>query len=157
MLALKDGGEEATKRPRKLRITVSDAVRESLAANRTVSQARLAAAIALANEREARAGLLPALFLAGAYSKRDSTPTVVTPTVTFITGPREVASYALSLDFPVFAFGKYIHAYSAAKFARRGAEADSAAAESVTTATLEFRLFAGVRIRLFMSGDYRHT
>ncbi len=141
VLALKDAGEGGTQRPRRIKITVGDAVRESLAANRTVRQARLVAAIALATEREARAGLLPSLILTGVYSRRDSTPTVVTPQVTFTTGPREVASYALNLDFPIFAFGKYIHAYSAARFARRGAEADSAAAEADIAAAVTATAF----------------
>ena len=124
VLERKDAGENATPQQGQVRITVGDAVRESLAANRTVRQARLAAAIALATEREARAGLLPSLILTGVYSRRDSPPTVVAPQVTVNTRPREGASYALNLGFPIFAFGKDIHADSAARFARRGAAAE---------------------------------
>ena len=130
LLAVKDDGKDAKERPRPVRITVEQAVNEALDANRVVGQARLAAAIAMATEKEARAGLLPTLVLSGSYNKRDKAPQVVTPTFTFATGPRELASYAIVLDFPIFAFGKYIEGYNAARFVRRGAEADSAAAEA---------------------------
>ena len=52
VLAIKDAGEAGMQRPRRAEITVGDAVRESLAVNRTVRSVRLAAAIAVATSQE---------------------------------------------------------------------------------------------------------
>jgi outer membrane protein len=143
LLAVKDetGAKAATRPARPAKLTVKQAVDEALNANRVVRQARLAAAIALATEHEARAGLRPTVIFSGGWSKRDKPPLAVTQIGSFSTGPREQANYRIGLDFPIFAFGEYFYGYKAARYARFGAEAESAAAEADIAAAVTAAAF----------------
>jgi outer membrane protein TolC len=116
----------------KKEISVEGAVSEALEANRTIQLARLNEAIARTVERETRAGLLPSLFFRGSYTTQNKVPTANIPGAgqPIQLQPQNEGRYAVSLDFPIFAFGRYINAYRASQLSRQGAEADTDASEA---------------------------
>ncbi len=115
-----------------LQLTVEQAVAEALTYNRSVQSARLAAAIGVENEKEARAALLPSLRLGASYNRVDEPPSVNSPDLggSFTAGPREVFGMSLDLGFPIYGFGRYLNGYRAARLTRRSAEVTALAAES---------------------------
>ncbi|MHC4956977.1 MAG: TolC family protein [Planctomycetota bacterium] len=119
-------------KPVKLEISVEGAVSEALEANRTIQLARLNEAIARTIERETRAGLLPSLFFRGTYTTQNKVPTANIPGAggPVQLQPQNEGRYAVSLDFPIFAFGRYINAYRSSQLSRQGAEADTDASEA---------------------------
>lgn len=132
--------EKARKRP--LELSVAAAVDESLEANPGVRTARLQEAIARTVERESRAGLLPAFFFRGTYSRRDSPPNAVIPPLGATNvGPQDQANANVTLEFPIFAFGRYINAYKAAQLSRQAAEADTHASEADVAAAVTAAAF----------------
>ena len=84
-----------------------DAARASR--NRGVLQARLEVAIGGTLEREARSALLPAVRGTGSYRRVDEPPSANAPELgtSFTVGPRDVASFGVSMDFPIFGFGRH--------------------------------------------------
>jgi len=128
---------------RALKISVADAVAESMNANPQVRQARLQEAIARTIERETRSGLLPQLVWRGAYFNRDSAPQAIFGSAPnpITVGPKDVASYRFSLDFPIFAFGRYINAYKASQLSRQASEADTDTSEANIAAAVTAAAF----------------
>jgi len=124
-----DAGRPPREQP--VQVTVDDAVAEAITNNRTVMQARVNAAIGLADEQVARSALLPYL---SAHYRLNSVNEVQRIDVggggSFSTAPRTVNSGGLELSFPIFAFGRHFYGWRAARLAREGAEATSAASEA---------------------------
>lgn len=113
-------------------LTVAEAVEEALVRNRAVLSARVQTLIGGAVKEAARAELLPRVNLRGGYRKRDEPPQAVAPELgtSFTVGPDEVWDMALVMDFPIFASGRYMNTYRAAKLAEQSAEAASRATDS---------------------------
>lgn len=148
--ATEAGARTAAPAPAKTRITVQEAVAEALAYNRGVLQARLGVAIGGTYEREARSALLPNISAQGSYSRYDQAPQAVAPELgtSFTVGPKEVWKFGVSMNFPIYGFGRYLNAFRAAVLSRRGEEArrdtvESDIAAAVTAAA--FDLLAGIR------------
>jgi outer membrane protein len=142
--------DTAAPAPAKARITVQEAVAEALAHNRGVLQARLGVAIGGTYEREARSALLPNVSAQGSYSRVDKAPQAVAPELgtSFTVGPKEVWSFGLNMNFPIYGFGRYLNAFRASVLSRKGEEArrdtvESDIAAAVTAAA--FDLLAGIR------------
>jgi len=143
-----EGETDPPDRPAKL--TVEEAVAEALTRNRTVIQSRLAAAIGGTFEREARAGLLPALGARGSYTRVDDPPRALAPELgqSFTVGPREVFGIRFDLNFPIYGFGRHLNRYRAAVLERRRTEADRDTAEADIAAAVTaaaFDLLEGIR------------
>jgi outer membrane protein len=128
---------------RKARITVQEAVLEALDANRSVLAARESARIADALRREARAAMVPGVRAVGTHSRQDEAPRVDAPELglDFTIGPRNVTSLDLEASFPIFASGRYLNAWRAARAGRDRAEADREAAESDVAAAVTAAAF----------------
>lgn len=122
---------------------MQEAVLEALSANRSVLAARESARIADALRREARAALLPTVRAVGTHSRRDEAPRVDAPELglDFTIGPQDLSSLDLEASFPVFASGRYLNAWRAARAGRDRAEADREAAESDVAAAVTAAAF----------------
>jgi outer membrane protein TolC len=124
------------------RITISDAVAEALAYNRTVKQAELFQRIGVTFEKEARSALIPQIRGEVGYRTVNEPPTITNPGIPPIQfGPEQEWTGALTMSFPVFAFGRHINNYRAAVFSRQQAEADSDATESDIAAAVTAAAF----------------
>jgi outer membrane protein TolC len=124
------------------RITISDAVAEALAYNRTVKQAELFERIGMTFEKEARSALIPQIRGEVGYRTVNEPPTIQNPGIPPIQiGPDQEWTGALTMSFPVFAFGRYINNYRAAVLSRRQAEADADATESDIAAAVTAAAF----------------
>ena len=143
-----DLGASEVARP--ARITVEQAVAEALDANRSVQQARLAAAIGETLEKEARSALIPSIGMRGSYTRVDTPPLAVAPELgtSFSVGPRDVGTLRFDMNFPIFGFGRHLNAYRASVLARRRTQAEQAAAEADIAAAATaaaFDLLEGIR------------
>jgi len=134
---------EAGGAPLPRRLTIADAVTEALAHNRAVQQARLNVAIGLDDEQIARAGLLPTIGLQGSYSVVDQPPQRNAPELgtSFTVGPKTTWGLAIGMDFPVFAFGRHLNEWRAARLSRESTESTQRAIESDTAAAVTAAAF----------------
>jgi len=144
-----DSQEEPTAAPesdkgfhRAPRITIADAVTEALAYNRTVKQADLFARIGMTFEKEARSALIPQLSVEAGYQAVNEARTIQSPGLPGIQlGVDQIWTGALTMSFPVFAFGRHINTYRAAALSRQQAEADSDATDSDIAAAVTAAAF----------------
>jgi outer membrane protein len=140
-----DAGEtvpgEAGAGPLKQELTIEEAVHEALAHNRAVQQARLNVAIGMDNAQEARAALIPQLSVLGGYTAVDKPRQIVSGGTSITTAPYNTWSFAAALDFPVFAFGRHINTWRAAKLAQQSAESQQRAVEADTAAAVTAAAF----------------
>ncbi|MHC4954135.1 MAG: TolC family protein [Planctomycetota bacterium] len=129
---------------RPVRLTVSEAVNEALVQNRVVISARVQAAIASTNRREALAAMIPHVNIAGSYRRQDEPPRVNAPgfPAPIVTGVDQEWQGEIAMTFPIFAFGRYLNRYRSAKLTEGATvarqevdEADIAA--SVTAAAFD--------------------
>jgi len=120
----------AAKRPE--RISVIDAVNEALVQNRMVITSRVRAAIASTNRREALAAMIPHVGITGGYRRQDEPPRVNSPgfPVPIVTGVDQEWSGSVTMSFPIFAFGRYLNGYRAAKLAEGAAVARQEVSEA---------------------------
>ncbi|MEM8885843.1 MAG: TolC family protein [Planctomycetota bacterium] len=116
------------------RVSVADAVNEALIQNRTVITARVDAAIAGTSRREALAAMIPQVFIRGSYRKQDEPPRTNAPgfPAPIVTGVDEEWRGELTVGFPIYAFGRYLNNYRAAKLA----EGATVARQEVTEADI---------------------
>ena len=131
-------------RNRAKRLTVEAAIDEALASNRTVAQARLNRAIAGTSTREARSALLPQAGFRGGVRRVDEAPRAVASEIPgggFSVGPRDVWSADFNINFPIFAFGRYLNNFRAARFAEQQSEAQRDATESDVAAAVTAAAF----------------
>ncbi len=129
---------------RPARLTVHEAVLEALAANRTVLVSRHGVAVADTRAVEARAVLWPEVRAVGTHKRLSEAPGISSPElgVDFTLGPGETSAIDVEASFPIFAFGRHLYAWRAARLAHRQAEADrdaveADAAEAVTAAAYD--------------------
>jgi len=119
---LKPGMASELRSPdRPLRISIGEAVQESLLQNRVVIQSRIDAAIAATSRREALGAMIPDLRITGGYRWQDEPPSF--PGATFPVGVDQQWDGMISTQFPIFAFGRYLNAYRSAKLAEGAAVA----------------------------------
>jgi len=136
------GSEAAEEFHRAPRITISDAVTEALAYNRTVKQAELFARIGVTYEKEARSAMIPQLGGTVGYRAVNEARSIQSPGLPSIQiGVDEEWTGSLIMSFPVFAFGRHINTYRAAVLSRQQAEADSDATDSDIAAAVTAAAF----------------
>jgi len=113
----------ASNRPE--RLTVMQAVNEALIQNRTVVTSRVLAAIASTNRREALAAMIPHLGISGSYRYQNNISAVNAPgsPIPIVTGVKQQWNGAITATFPIFAFGRYLNTYRAAKLSEGAAVA----------------------------------
>jgi len=134
-----EAAEEFHRAPR---ITISDAVAEALAYNRTVKQAELFTRIGVTFEKEARSALIPQIGGQVGYQAVNEARVIQSPGLPAIQiGVDQIWTGALTMSFPVFAFGRHINTYKAAVLSRQQAEADSDATESDIAAAVTAAAF----------------
>jgi len=127
---------------RENRITVADAVHESLLQNRLVVQARVNAAIAATSRREALSTMIPQVRILGGYRWQDEPPRVDSPNLgSFTTGVDQQWDAEIAARFPIFAFGRYLNAYRAAKLAEGATVAQQQVTEADIAATVTAAAF----------------
>jgi len=132
------------------RISVEEAVREALANNRVVEQARVSVAIGRTLEHEARAELIPAITGTGTYRVVQPVQKIVADQLgaSFSAGPKDVYGIAFNLSFPIFGFGRHLNNFRSARLARRKSEADRDTSEADIAAAVTaavFDLLEGIR------------
>jgi outer membrane protein len=129
--------------PPALTITVEQAVAEALEGNRVVAQSRVNALIGETFEREARSAMIPQVGVRGTFSGRDQAPQANVPEFggSISTGPKTEARVDLAVSFPIYAFGRYINAWRAAKLSRMQDEADRDTAEADIAAAVTAAAF----------------
>lgn len=132
---------EAGAGPLRQELTISAAVAEALAHNRAVQQARLNVAIGIDNTQEARSALFPQLSVLGSYDAVDKPRQIVTGGGAITTAPYNTWGFAAVVDFPVFAFGRHMNTWRAAKLAQQSAESLQRAIESDTAAAVTAAAF----------------
>jgi outer membrane protein len=122
-------------------ITVEQAVAESLEHNREVALARVNETISGTFRKEALSAMLP--FVGGnvTWTRRDNPQGISTPSGSFIVGPKDQTDARIFMDFPIFAFGKYLNGYRAAKLAEQQAGADTETSESDIAAAVTAAAF----------------
>jgi len=125
------------------RITVAQAVNEALVQNRIVVTSRVNSAIASTTRREALARMIPQFFLTGSYRRQDEPPRVNAPgfPAPIVTGVDQEWSGQVSMQFPIFAFGRYLNGYRAAKLAEGASVARQEVAESDISAAVTAAAF----------------
>jgi len=113
----------ASERPE--RISVIDAVTEALVQNRMVVTSRVQAAIASTNRREALAAMIPQFFITGGYRYQNGLSAVNAPgsPIPIVTGVEQQWNAAITASMPIFAFGRYLNTYRAAKLSEGAAVA----------------------------------
>lgn len=131
----------APQRPEQL--TVAQAVNEALVQNRTVITSRVRAAVASTNRREALARMIPQFFLSGSYRRQDEPPRVNSPgfPAPIVTGVDQEWQGQVRMQFPIFAFGRYLNGYRAAKLSEGAAVARQAVTESDISASVTAAAF----------------
>jgi outer membrane protein TolC len=122
-------------------ITVEQAVAESLEHNREVALARVNETISGTFRKEALSAMLPHFGGHVTWTRRDSPQGVNTPSGSFIVGPKDQTDARIFMDFPIFAFGKYLNGYRAAKLAEQQAGADTETSESDIAAAVTAAAF----------------
>jgi outer membrane protein len=122
-------------------LTIAEAVNEALAHNRAVQQARLNVAIGIDNAQEARSALIPQVSVLGSYDAVDKPRQIVTGGTTITTAPYSTWGFAAAMDFPVFAFGRHLNTWRAAKLAQQSAESQQRAIEADTAAAVTAAAF----------------
>jgi outer membrane protein len=122
-------------------LTIAQAVAEALAHNRTVQQARLDVAIGFDDAQEARAALIPTVSLAGSYNAVDQPRQINTGGTPITTAPKDLWALGVSVDFPIFAFGRHLNTWRAAQLRRQGAESVQRAVEADTAAAVTAAAF----------------
>jgi outer membrane protein TolC len=132
---------EAGAGPLRRELTIAEAVTEAIAHNRTVQQARLNVAIGIDDAQEARAALIPTVGLSGTYNAVDQARTIVSGGGSINVAPADTWAFALSVDFPIFAFGRHLNTWRAAQLAQHGAESTQRAIEADTAAAVTAAAF----------------
>jgi len=132
---------EAGAGPLRRELTIAEAVTEAIAHNRTVQQARLNVAIGIDDTQEARAALIPNLFFTGSYSAVDQPRSINSTGGSIPVAPEDTWAMAVSLDFPIFAFGRHLNTWRAAQLAQHGAESTQRAVEADTAAAVTAAAF----------------
>lgn len=132
---------EAGSGPLPRELTITAAVTEAIAHNRTVQQARLNVAIGIDDTQEARAALIPNVRVLGTYSVVDQPRQILTGGAPITTAPDDVFAFAATLDFPIFAFGRHLNTWRAAQLAQHGAESTQRAIEADTAAAVTAAAF----------------
>ncbi|MHC4339776.1 MAG: TolC family protein, partial [Planctomycetota bacterium] len=122
-------------------ITVEQAVAESLRHNREVALARVNEAIAGTFRKEALSAMLPFVGGRADLTRRDNPQGVNTPSGSFVVGPKDQIDASVFMEFPIFAFGKYLNGYRAAKLAEQQAGADTETSESDIAAAVTAAAF----------------
>jgi outer membrane protein TolC len=121
------------------RISIADAVQESLLQNRAVILSRVDAAIAATSRREILGTMIPDLRITGGYRWQDAPPSF--PGATFPVGVDQQWDGEISTSFPIFAFGRYLNAYRAAKLAEGAAVARQQVTEADIAAVVTAAAF----------------
>ncbi|HEX5139213.1 MAG TPA: TolC family protein [Planctomycetota bacterium] len=132
---------EAGAGPLRTELTIEEAVTEALAHNRAVQQARLNVAIGIDNAQEARSALLPQVNILGTYDAVDKPRQIVTGGSAITTAPYSTWGFAASMDFPIFAFGRHLNTWRAARLAQQSAESQQQAVEADTAAAVTAAAF----------------
>jgi outer membrane protein TolC len=130
-------------RPKPHKITIRDAVLESLENNRVVLIFIEQEGIARANTALAKSDLLPSFAANLNYERLSEQFENTIGPVKVPLGPQDQWNFAISADFPIYSFGRYLNAYRAAKLAQAGTTADRKAAENdiaeaVTAAAFDY-------------------
>lgn len=124
-------------------LTVGQAVHEALVQNRAVVRARVSAAIQSTNRREALSRMIPSVNVRGSYRKSDEPSRVIAPgfPVPIVTGVTEELRGEIVAEFPIFAFGRYLNSYRAAKLAEGASVANQQVTEADIAATVTAAAF----------------
>jgi outer membrane protein len=124
------------------RITVAEAVHESLLQNRAVITSRVNAAIAATNRREALGFMIPNVRLTGEYRWQNEAPSFGSGgSSTIVTGVTEQWQGEIAASAPIFAFGRYLNSFRAAKLAEGAAVARQQVTEADIAATVTAAAF----------------
>ena len=107
-------------RPKPHKITIRDAVLESLENNRVVLIFIEQEGIARANTALAKSDLLPSFAANLNYERLSEQFENTIGPVKVPLGPQDQWNFAISADFPIYSFGRYLNAYRAAKLAQAG-------------------------------------
>jgi outer membrane protein len=125
------------------RITVNEAVNEALLQNRMVVTARVNAAVSSTSRREALAAMIPQVRITGGYRWQNEISAVNAPgaPAPIVTGVDEQWDAEIAATFPIFAFGRYLNTYRAAKLNEGATVAQQQVTEADIAATVTAAAF----------------